>query len=337
MATKKVNRRIFMKSLGISATGLALAGSSSALYYAGNENCLKVKAVKNTLKMGHCAPAVMSTNLDTGRIPLKSRDLIVAQTSGMPGGIGNSGNECGGVTSSLMYLSLLYKDHLINNHYDKLFEKGTLYLESFNKKHCSVNCRDILKDGDMKACLSAIYTSPEMMKNILNQKKPSDYSHHATTAEKFRKAKFHCCHAVFDRLKGSLPNNPDIYTASWPFIGGTLFKGYTCGALIAGIHAIGLSVNKIEDSYMRTFNMIKMMMNNDEKANGNTINKFNISINKGKELVNRFQRRFGAISCQTLTRSDFARKKDVDVFLRKKMMNCQSMCDIVAENVMALT
>src|SRR5512137_232782 len=57
------------------------------------------------LRMGHCAPAVMAAltgDDDPGR------DNAVRLASAMAGGIGNSGRECGALTSSILHLGERY-------------------------------------------------------------------------------------------------------------------------------------------------------------------------------------------------------------------------------------
>ena len=51
-------------------------------------------ALANLLRMGHCAPTVMKTILD---ISPAEKEWLVRLSAGMPGGIGNTGFECGGV------------------------------------------------------------------------------------------------------------------------------------------------------------------------------------------------------------------------------------------------
>jgi hypothetical protein len=52
------------------------------------------RGFSNLLKMGHCAPAVMQTFLDLRN---SKEEWLVKMTAGLPGGIGNTGFECGGL------------------------------------------------------------------------------------------------------------------------------------------------------------------------------------------------------------------------------------------------
>ncbi len=56
-------------------------------------------ALSNLIHMGHCAPTVMQTLLD---ISSTRKEWLVRLSAGMPGGIGNTGHECGAVTSPLV-------------------------------------------------------------------------------------------------------------------------------------------------------------------------------------------------------------------------------------------
>ena len=54
----------------------------------------RIRGLDNLLRMGHCAPAVMQTVLDINNT---QRGDLVRLMAGMPGGIGNTGFECGGL------------------------------------------------------------------------------------------------------------------------------------------------------------------------------------------------------------------------------------------------
>jgi hypothetical protein len=61
---------------------------------------LRRRSLANLSCMGHCAPTVMQTLLEASRV----RAPWLVKASGLPGGIGNIGEECGGVTAPLMLL-----------------------------------------------------------------------------------------------------------------------------------------------------------------------------------------------------------------------------------------
>jgi hypothetical protein len=63
------------------------------------------RGLANILRMGHCAPAVMQTILEDSST---EKDWLVRFSAGMPGGIGNTGFECGGVTSPLALSGIRY-------------------------------------------------------------------------------------------------------------------------------------------------------------------------------------------------------------------------------------
>jgi hypothetical protein len=52
--------------------------------------------------MGHCAPTVMQTLLDASDVEAE----LVKLSAGLPGGIGNTGAECGGITAPLVLIGL---------------------------------------------------------------------------------------------------------------------------------------------------------------------------------------------------------------------------------------
>lgn len=62
-------------------------------------------SISNLLRMGHCAPTVMQTVLDAAHT---EQEWLIKLTAGMPGGIGNTGFECGSATSPLILMGLRY-------------------------------------------------------------------------------------------------------------------------------------------------------------------------------------------------------------------------------------
>ncbi len=61
------------------------------------------RSLGNLLKMGHCAPAVMKTFTD---ICGSEDERPVRMAAGLPGGIGDTGFECGGITAPLIFFGL---------------------------------------------------------------------------------------------------------------------------------------------------------------------------------------------------------------------------------------
>lgn len=80
---------------------------------AGSARALRRRSTGNLLRMGHCAPTVMQTLLDGSDT---NAPWLVKLTAGLPGGIGNTGGECGGVTAPLFHRAravFLHLDHAI--------------------------------------------------------------------------------------------------------------------------------------------------------------------------------------------------------------------------------
>jgi hypothetical protein len=89
------------------------------------------RSLNNLLRMGHCAPAVMQTVLEINHC---EQEGLVKLMAGMPGGIGNTGFECGGITSPLVILGLR---HGLRNMHDGLpliFDQGHAYFQHFSNE-----------------------------------------------------------------------------------------------------------------------------------------------------------------------------------------------------------
>ena len=79
------------------------------------------RAFSNLLRMGHCAPTAMQTILD---VSSTDKEWLVRLSAGMPGGIGNTGHECGAVTSPLAVLGTQHGLREIDRGLPVIFDRG---------------------------------------------------------------------------------------------------------------------------------------------------------------------------------------------------------------------
>ena len=101
----------------------------------------RMRALWTLLGMGHCAPTIMSSFLHVcGR---RKADWFVRLASALPGGIGNTGGECGGITSPLMLLGLLHGLGSIEGGLPLVFERGHAHMEVFCRHRGTLLCREI--------------------------------------------------------------------------------------------------------------------------------------------------------------------------------------------------
>ncbi len=94
----------------------------------------------NLLRMGHCAPTVMQTLLDNSA---RDQEWLVRFSAGMPGGIGNTGYECGAVTSSLALLGLRYGLRELDRGLPVIFDRGHALCRRFLECHKTMLCAEI--------------------------------------------------------------------------------------------------------------------------------------------------------------------------------------------------
>ena len=118
------------------------------------------RSIGNLLRMGHCAPTVMQTILDSAHT---KQEWLVKLTAGMPGGIGNTGFECGGITSPLVLMGLRYGlGHEVQG-LPLIFYKGCDLCDRFLSSHQTLMCREIRgKDRLPLRCIPVIQSSPEI-------------------------------------------------------------------------------------------------------------------------------------------------------------------------------
>lgn len=101
---------------------------------------LRRRSMSNLLRMGHCAPTVMQTLLDASDI---EAEWLVKLTAGLPGGIGNTGAECGGVTAPLVLIGLRHARDAVRDGLPPAIDKGHDLLQRFARCHGTTLCREI--------------------------------------------------------------------------------------------------------------------------------------------------------------------------------------------------
>ncbi len=292
----------------------------------------RMSGLGNLMKMGHCAPAVMQTMLDASHT---RQEWLVKLAAGMPGGIGNTGFECGGVTSPLILLGLRYGLNSEDHGLPQIFDKGCDHCARFAGCHKTLNCREIRGKARLPLkCIPVVMRSSEYLvgatagdsSSAIPQDKREAYRRlyiHLSGAE------FHCAHAVLRQLSDIVPLSQQLLDATSAFLGGTLFQGRTCSAYAAGVMAIGLMTGEIEDSTPRVLRMIAMM-GLGANAFADDVNKFNKSMNTGYRLSKWFRKEFGSTQCREITGCDFSTSEGVDQYIESNSVN---RCKLIAEKV----
>jgi C_GCAxxG_C_C family probable redox protein len=294
------------------------------------------RAFANLLRMGHCAPAVMQTILDVSSTDNK---WLVRLSAGMPGGIGNSGFECGAVTSPLALLGMHCGLRQVDRGLPVIFDKGYALCHNFLDCHKTLECREIRGKGRFpRHCIAPVMRSPELFLATVD----GDHEEAIPTARRAGYSRlyahlvendFHCAQAVLVHLGYNPEEDPELFNAASAFIGGTLFMGKTCSAFTAGVMAIGLKAGEIENSYLRVIRLLAIMT-----AGGNAfderINKFNRSMNLGYSLSKWFMKEFGSSQCQAITQCDISDPEGVSNYIESdQITKCRTIAGKVAEKV----
>lgn len=286
----------------------------------------------NMLRMGHCAPAVMRTILD---ISERREDWPVRLVAGLPGGIGNTGFECGGLTSPVAMLGRSCGLKAMHEGLPLVIYKGRDYFQRFVDFNKTCLCSEIQGKKGMMACMRAMRHAPELFVKTLSGEGIEDISgmeRKALTSlySHFMVKKFHCANSVFEKLKDLIRVDRELLSCGSGFIGGTLFKGMTCCAFTAGVMAVGLALAEIEDSRLRVIRMIALMMTGGD-ALRDDINKFNKIMNIGNRLSEWFRKEYGSTQCRDITRCDFSNLSGVKGFQRsRRIEQCRRIADSVA-------
>ena len=295
---------------------------------------LRRRSMSNLLRMGHCAPTVMQTLLDASDT---EAEWLVKLTAGLPGGIGNTGAECGGVTAPLVIIGLRHARDPLHQGLPPFIDKGHDLLQRFASCHGTTLCREIRGTDRLPLrCVGAVRQAPELCAQTLS----SDCAHVIPVASRdayrrlyahFVEKEFHCAHAVVQQVRHTKPVSQDMLDATAPFIGGTVLTGMTCSALTAGVMALGVALGEIERSRLRVLRMIgKMAAGGDAFADD--VNKFNRTMNLGHQLATWFTGAFGSTQCRGITGCDFSRTVGVNQYIDTDRV---ARCQVIARQVAA--
>ena len=297
----------------------------------------RTQALWTLLGMGHCAPTMMRSILRAcGR---QRADWLVRLASAMPGGIGNTGGECGGVTSPLMLLGVLHGLGGVEGGLPVVFEQGHAHIEDFRRRRGTLLCREIRRTPrSILPCIRTIVDSGALSADTLCGEMRKVIPSEAREAYRrlygeFARCGFHCARTVLQEFGGLLSVHPRLLDAGSAFLGGMLFTGMTCSALTAGVMALGLRIGEIEGSWWRVLRMVFLILTGGP-AFDDSVNKFNGPMNRGGELAAWFAAQFGSTQCREITGADFSSTAEVEKYLQGGgIARCQLIAQKVADHV----
>jgi C_GCAxxG_C_C family probable redox protein len=295
---------------------------------------LRKRSVANLLRMGHCAPTVMQTVVDASA---EEANWLVKLAAGLPGGIGNTRGECGGLTAPLVVIGLRHTRDATVGDLPVAVDKGHDLLRRFEEAHGTIQCSAILGDARLPLrCVGVVRQAPSMCARCLATRDgyalpPSARRAYRELYAHWQERGFHCTDAVFAELGQTVAAPPELRDATTCFMGGTLFSGMTCSALTAGVMALGMARGKIEDSRLRVLRMLAAMAAGRD-ATADHLNAFNPVMNLGHELATWFKDEFGSTQCRALTGRDFASTDDVCQYVAS---DGTARCELIAQAVAA--
>jgi hypothetical protein len=278
----------------------------------------------------------MKTLLD---ISGTEKEWLIKLSAGMPGGVGNTGFECGALTSPLALMGLHYGLRETEDGLPVVFDKGHTLCQHFLQCHKTLQCKLIRKDDHFpKRCIRPVCLAPQLYMASMEDNSQSTIPHEIR--ESYRRIyshwvdeNFHCAQAVFDKLQYTMPEHQELFDAVSAFMGGTLFMGMTCSAFVAGVMAVGLQIGEIENSPLRVIRLLGRMTF-DGDAFDEKINKFNRSMNAGYRMSKWFRQEFGSMQCQAITGCDFSTQAGVSKYIgSRSITRCRAIAAKVAEKV----
>jgi C_GCAxxG_C_C family probable redox protein len=299
-----------------------------------DRSALRRRSLANVLQVGHCAPTVMKTLLDaTGA----DAPWAIRLAAGLPGGIGNTGNECGGITAPLVFLGLRHARAPDEDGVPVVVSKGRALLNAFESCHGTHACREILWHGRVPLrCFGVISHAAERCLDIDERPcagalSPNERDACARLHAHFVAEDFHCAHAVLQHARGAEAVEPNVRDAMSAFVAGTAYAGLTCSALTAGVLLLGLSHGKCALGPARVLRAIAAMATGS-RVFADDREAVERAMNEGNELATWFEGRFGSIRCSDLVGGDFSRVSEVERYVQSGgVVRCRGIAREVAE------
>jgi C_GCAxxG_C_C family probable redox protein len=274
---------------------------------AASARALRRRGTGHLLRMGHCAPSVMQTLLDASgtRAP-----WLVKLVAGLPGGIGNTGGECGGITAPLALMGLRHGLAADEGGVPVVVAQGRDLLRRFDAFEGTLACRDIRGQARVPLrCIGVVREAPVLCAaSLCAGATPTlgatQRQAHGRLCADWAARDFHCARSVLRHLAGTVPVDEPALAAASVFMGGTVLTGMTCSAPTAGVMALGLAGGEIENSRPRVLRMIATMAVGGD-AFADEMNAFNKTMNQGHRLARWFAAEFGSTQCRDITGCDF--------------------------------
>jgi C_GCAxxG_C_C family probable redox protein len=306
---------------------------------AGAASALRARSTRNLLRMGHCAPTVMQTLLEASGT---EAPWLVKLTAGLPGGIGNTGGECGGLTAPLILLGLRHGLEPDDDGLPAVVAIGRDLLRRFETLHGTTCCREIRGNARVPLrCIGVVREAPVLCaqshcRGCVSALTAEQREAHVRLYADWGAKDFHCARSVLRNLEGAVAVDEQVLAAASAFMGGTVFTGMTCSALTAGVMALGLAMGEIENSRLRVLRMIATMALGGD-AFADKLNAFNRTMNIGHRLSQWFAAEFGSTQCRDITRADFSSSDDVGRYVDGGgSARCRALTQHVATKVQGM-
>jgi len=324
-----ISRRDFSRKGLTAAAALATVGLGGY----GLLSTGKGRSLKNYYRMGHCAPSVMQTLVETGRT---GHSGLVLYTGAMSGGIAGPSMECGALTAPLIYMGFEEKKPAGLSEKLELISRGQDYIKRFEEFNGTCICGNI-RQGGMPACRRAVSNFYGLYSASVKKPYPvPDVARqsYAILLSEFDSRNFHCAGNVLKNLDGKFRPAEELYDASWLLVGGLAMLNRTCGALAAGVMALSSVTAEIEKNFFRVARMNRLFKANNNKAMDEDMNNFNRSIHFSENLGIWFRKEFGSTTCLDICGANFSVAGDAENYLSGNYIGlCSDIAKRVAEKV----
>lgn len=282
---------------------------------------------------------------------------VLKSASGLAGGIGHLGADCGIVTGGALGLCLA--GQISQEDDDEATARGSAMARDFMGEFAELNkstlCKEItqtdfdhiwqvrkfifLKSG---TCKNAASKSLSLLASIVNRNDGESYDLCRDLNRRFADQGFNCAQFVVNTASEKMGLDP-VFPSNMlvPFNGGIGYGGSTCSALIGGVLSIGLmrggDTREGASLFMTLRKVFRLLLEGGAAYDRLYLSPANDALLRSAELAKWFIREFHSMSCRDLIGVDFSNTSQVKEFFGQEFIStCVSRAEKTALKAVAL-
>ncbi|MBN2467774.1 MAG: C-GCAxxG-C-C family protein [Deltaproteobacteria bacterium] len=315
---------------------------------------IKKQAVKGFIKVFSCAHSMIIAASEHHNMPIDINFLKAS--TGFAAGLSTMGDVCGMVNGGVLVLgknlsSRYPQAHerwkviaLCNNFYRRTESSvGTCNCGKVHGgRHLANNLRRALLTGKTVKCMEMLYKGSGIISDIISD--PEAVFVHDDAGTKtgikdlyayFQCNGFHCCRSTLNKIQEVKDMDSSFLDkAVEGFIGGIGFSGTLCGAVTAGVLAIGLrfGIDPRRSGYKDTLRVLYQgLLKSDKVFRDEKVFKAARAFTHCQAIYKMVEENYGNCDCKTISGLDITNPAAIKTFIDDNgIEKCQRLSETIA-------